>query len=97
MTLARMIKMHKLPETLQVPGCREMTVKDVDAVANLYSKYMQRFHMAPVMTPAEVGHQFLSGAGSGAPDARGVRDKQVVWTYVVEVRIRPSRCSLTSH
>lgn len=89
MTMARMIRLHKIAETTQISGCREMTPKDVDAVSNLFTKYMQRFDMVPIMTAGEIAHQFLSGSGSGPPDAAGARAGQVVWTYVVEVSIDP--------
>ncbi|KAH9945907.1 N-myristoyl transferase [Epithele typhae] len=89
MTMARMIRVHKVPDRPRLldHGLREMTDNDVPQVAELYARYMQRFDMVPVMSHDEVRHQFLSGRGAGphGPDAwKSPREGQVVWTYVVE-------------
>ncbi|KAI5121671.1 hypothetical protein M0805_002747 [Coniferiporia weirii] len=88
MTLARMMRLHKLPSVprLASAGLREMEEKDVPQVAELYTRYMERFTMSPVMTLEELRHQFLSGlgAGPGPKDWQGRREGQVVWSYVVE-------------
>ena len=66
-----------------------MEDRDIAQVGELFTRYMQRFGMAPIMTLDEIKHQFLSGKGKGerAPGTwKGRRDGQVVWTYVVEVR-----------
>lgn len=91
MTIARMIRQYKINSTptLASSGLREMEDKDVKAVFDLFTRYMQRFDMVPVMTEEEVRHQFLSGRGKGEKDAAGRREGQVVWTYVVEVYLRP--------
>ncbi|KAF7366922.1 Glycylpeptide N-tetradecanoyltransferase [Mycena sanguinolenta] len=80
-TVARMTRIHKLPDatTLKV---RPMEEKDVDSVAELFARYMERFDMAPLMTLAEIRHNFLSGQGSGSGPGR--QPDQVTWTYVVE-------------
>lgn len=89
MTLARMIRVHKVPEVplLAKKGLREMEEADVEEVSELYLRYMKRFDMAPVMSKEELQHQFLSGRGTGQRKAawKGRRQGQVVWTYVVEV------------
>jgi hypothetical protein len=89
MTLARMIRVNKLPETTSIPGLREMQEKDIVKVAQLFSRYMKRFGMAPVFNVEEARHQFLSGLGTGDPESGGPgrRVGQVTWSYVVEVRI----------
>ena len=90
MTLARMIKHYKVPSELRLfsKGLREMEDKDVEAVHELFGKYMGRFDMVPDMSVEEVRHQFISGRGVGEVDKdTNRRDKQVVWTYVVEVRL----------
>lgn len=70
----------------QLSGLREMEDKDVSEVADLFSRYMQRFSMGPVMTLDEVRHQFLSGRGRiDEPSEDHRRPGQVVWTYVIEV------------
>ncbi|TDL24832.1 N-myristoyl transferase [Rickenella mellea] len=91
MTLARMVRLHKLQPTPKLAaaggGLREMEDGDIVAVAELYTRYMHRFTMAPVMTLEEMRHQFLSGRGEdpGTKDGwMGRRNKQVVWAYVTE-------------
>ena len=89
-TLARMIRLHKVPDRprLERDGLREMEEKDVPEVTALYEAYMKRFGMAIVLTEEEAQHHFLSGRGIGPTEKeswRKPRDQQVVWTYVVEV------------
>ncbi|KAI0341836.1 N-myristoyl transferase [Trametopsis cervina] len=89
MTLARMIRLNKVPERpkLLAQGLREMEEKDVPEVTKLYGKYMQRFGMSINLNEDEVRHNFLSGRGDGpgSPDSwKRPREGQVVWTYVVE-------------
>jgi glycylpeptide N-tetradecanoyltransferase len=84
-----MIRVFKLPSTPHIgSSLREMEEKDVPQVTGLYTRYMLRFDMAPIMTEDEVRHQFLSGKGIGEKSKENFRrDGQVVWTYVVEVII----------
>jgi hypothetical protein len=86
MTLARMIRQHKVADTTTFgeAGLREMAEADIPQVLELYTRYMKRFDMAPVMTKEEITHQFLSGRGQGE-SLDGRREGQVVWSYVVEV------------
>ncbi|KAF9075181.1 N-myristoyl transferase [Rhodocollybia butyracea] len=84
MTLARMIRVNQLQSKLQIPGIREMTEKDVPQITELYTKYMQRFDMVPVMTAQEIKHQFLSGSGKAGTGDKWRHNGQVVWAYVVE-------------
>ncbi|KIJ69006.1 hypothetical protein HYDPIDRAFT_79751 [Hydnomerulius pinastri MD-312] len=85
MTLARMIREYKTDTTPHLPGLREMEEKHVAGVADLFTRYMQRFDMSPIMTVDEMRHQFLSGKGDvDKPSENYRRPKQVVWTYVVE-------------
>ncbi|KAH7912225.1 N-myristoyl transferase [Hygrophoropsis aurantiaca] len=85
MTLARMIRVFKTATAPYLSGLREMEDKDVPQVAELFTRYMQRFDMSPVMTLDEVRHQFLSGRGDlEHPVENYRRPGQVVWTYVVE-------------
>jgi hypothetical protein len=85
MTLARMIRQHKVPDEIVLSGVREMEERDVPEVMELYQRYMKRFDMSPVMTKEEIQHQFLSGRGTGE-SVGWSRQGQVVWSYVVEVR-----------
>lgn len=94
MTLARMIRLNKVPERPRLldshHGLREMEDKDVPGVAALYERYMQRYGMSLVMTEDEVRHHFLSGRGEGPSTQnswKSPREGQVVWAYVVEVRL----------
>lgn len=84
------MRLNKLPAIphLAGAGLREMSERDIPQVAALYTRYMERFTMAPIMDLDELKHMFLSGVGEGpAPkDWAGRREKQVVWAYVVEVR-----------
>jgi len=86
MTLARMIRVNKVPSSFSTPGLRELEEKDVPQVADLFSRYMKRFDMAPIFTLDEVRHQFLSGMGTGSVGDGGPKRRtgQVTWTYVVE-------------
>ncbi|KAL4246059.1 Glycylpeptide N-tetradecanoyltransferase [Abortiporus biennis] len=89
MTQARMIRLNKVAERPRLldSGLREMEEKDVDEVAALYQRYMERFGMYLVMTKDEIRHHFLTGRGEG-PSTKNSwktpRENQVVWTYVVE-------------
>ncbi|KAG5354010.1 hypothetical protein C0989_009706 [Termitomyces sp. Mn162] len=86
MTLARMIRVNKVPSTFAVPGLREMEEHDVPQVADLFTRYMRRFDLAPLYDLDEVKHQFMSGMGTGVigDGGPGRRVGQVTWTYVVE-------------
>jgi len=98
MTLARMIRLNQLSEKTSLPGLREMEEKDAEQVAALYSKFMERYDMIPLMTVEEVKHQFTSGKGTGkiGDAGPGRREGQVTWAYVVEVCILPKNTSSLS-
>jgi hypothetical protein len=90
-TLARMIRLHKLPSAPHLAGLREMQEEDLQQVADLYARYMQRYDLIQAMTLEETRHHFLSGLGRGTVHPRdGRRDGQVIWSYVVEVSIIPA-------
>ncbi|KAE9405804.1 N-myristoyl transferase [Gymnopus androsaceus JB14] len=84
MTLARMIRLNQLANKMQLPGIREMTEYDILQVTALYTKYMARFDMVPIMNSQEIRHQFLSGGGKTGTGDKWRKDDQVVWAYVVE-------------
>ncbi len=91
-TLARMIRLHKVPDRPRLldQGLREMEERDVPQVLDLFTRYMQRFDMVPVMNEDDVRHQFHTGLGEGprGGDSWKVkREGQVMWTYVVEVSL----------
>jgi len=88
MTLARMIRQNKLPSAPRLAqngrGVREMNEDDVPAVTDLFTRFMSRFGMWPVLTTEDINYHFLSGMGTGEKNEIGRREGQVVWTYVVE-------------
>lgn len=81
--------LNKVPEKLKLEkeGLREMEEKDIPEVTALYAAYMSRFGMVIQLTEEEARHQFFSGRGEGPGNWRKPREKQVIWTYVVEVSL----------
>ncbi|PAV72166.1 hypothetical protein WR25_00016 [Diploscapter pachys] len=71
MTIARMIKLYKLPAETATPGLRPMEKKDADVVTKLLNDYLKQFQLAPVFDRHEVEHIFLPQA-------------DVIYSYVVE-------------
>ncbi len=59
MTLARTIKLYKLPPLPSTPGLRPMRVSDVPQVAELLNTYLAKYKLAPVMNQEEVAHWLL--------------------------------------
>jgi len=96
MTLARMIRVNKVPAATTLPGLREMREKDIVAVTQLLNEYMKRFTMVPLFDIDEARHQFLSGMGKGEMGSGGPnrREQQVTFSYVVEVRVFAPFCIL---
>lgn len=75
-TRDRQIVRYKLPESTKTPGLRVMEHKDIDAVAALLKRYLDRFEMAPEFDRSEVEHWILHDEKKTA--------EQVIWSYVVE-------------
>ena len=71
MTMARTIKLYKLPEKPTIPGVRQMRQEDVPVVRSLLNDYLARYSLAPKMSEEEVSH-WLS------------YQEDVVYSYVVE-------------
>lgn len=69
---------YKLPENTATKGLRPMEARDVDAVLSLLQRYLAKFDTSPIFTRDEVEHWLLHKKDSG---------DQVVWSYVVEVRL----------
>ncbi|CAE7365427.1 Nmt1 [Symbiodinium natans] len=63
MTMARTIKLYKVPESPQLSGMREMKKEDVPRVHGLVSNYLKKFHLHPDFSPAEVEHWMLPRPG----------------------------------
>ncbi|CAL5224452.1 g7141 [Coccomyxa viridis] len=71
MTLARTLKLFKLPEEPQTPGLRPLTKQDVPQVTELLREYLSTYELAPVFTEEEVLHYLMPVEG-------------VIETHVVE-------------
>jgi len=63
MTMARTIKLYKVPDEPQLPGMREMTEKDVPRVTELVTGYLKKFPLHPEFVAAEVAHWMLPRKG----------------------------------
>ncbi|KAI8822223.1 acyl-CoA N-acyltransferase [Fimicolochytrium jonesii] len=59
MTMARTIRLYKLPTETTTPGLRPMQPTDVPQVTALLNSYMQKFPMAPSFSEDEVRHWLL--------------------------------------
>jgi len=81
-----MLKQNALPKKLsfESQGLREMETQDVEQVSDLFERYMARFDMSAMMSVEEIRHNLISGRGTGET-INGRRERQVVWSYVVEV------------
>lgn len=71
MTMARTIKLFKVPDKPQLPGMREMEAKDVPRVHELVSGYLKKFALHPEFEADEIAHWMLPREG-------------VVYSYVRE-------------
>ncbi|GFR43176.1 hypothetical protein Agub_g4226 [Astrephomene gubernaculifera] len=58
MTMARTMKLYKLPDTPATPGLREIRASDAEQVAELLNTHLQRYKVTQVFTPEEVAHWF---------------------------------------
>ncbi|CAL8463739.1 g3273 [Coccomyxa elongata] len=63
MTLARTLKLYKLPEQPVTEGLRHLEPKDVPQVAELLRGHLAQFELAPEFTEAEVLHYLLPVEG----------------------------------
>lgn len=70
-TMARMVKLYRLPEDTQLVGLREMKSKDIPQVTKLLQEYLKKFKVYLKYTQDDVKHWFLPR-------------KDVIYTYVVE-------------
>lgn len=71
MTMARTLKLYKVPDEPQLRGIRKMTEKDVPRVFEIVSAYLKKFALHPEFTKEEVRHWMLPRDG-------------VVYSYVLE-------------
>ena len=72
MTLARMVKLYKLPDQPTTPGMRPMEPKDVDQVTALLNEYLAQFTLKTLFTNDDMAHWLLPR-------------KDVIDSFVVEV------------
>ncbi|CAJ1340691.1 unnamed protein product [Effrenium voratum] len=63
MTMARTIKLYKVPDAPQIAGMREMKKEDVGRVHRLVANYLKKFTLHPEFTPAEIEHWMLPRPG----------------------------------
>lgn len=59
MTMARTIKLHKVPEKAQLSGMREMQPKDAQRVWELVSGYLKKFPLHPEFSKDELAHWMM--------------------------------------
>jgi len=71
MTMARTIKLYKVPDTPQISGMRPMEQKDVHRVYELVSGYLSKFQLHPEFEEDELAHWMLPR-------------KDVIYAYVRE-------------
>lgn len=71
MTMARTLKLYKVPEKPHLSGMREMRGTDVKRVFELVNGYLKNFPLHPEFTPEEIAHWMLPREG-------------VVYSYVRE-------------
>lgn len=71
MTMARTLKLYRLPEKPVTPGIRAMEAQDVPQVTGLLSGYLASYRVAPELSAEEVAHWL-------------VMRPEVVFSYVVE-------------
>ncbi|KAK3937198.1 acyl-CoA N-acyltransferase [Diplogelasinospora grovesii] len=72
---AYQVRKFAVPDQTSTRGLRPMEMKDLDAVHDLLSRYLNRFDLAPVFNKEEIEHWLVHKPESG---------EQVVWAYVVE-------------
>lgn len=58
MTVQRLVKLYKLPDTVKNAGFRPMTVDDLQQTRNLLNKYLEKFAVVPVFNADEFEHWF---------------------------------------
>ena len=72
MTMARTLKLHKLPDEHTIDGFRPMTLADVPRAFRLLTDYLKEFKVSTIFTVDEFTHWFMPRPNVGD-------------TYVVEV------------
>jgi len=70
------VRKYSLPDRTSTKGLRPMEKKDVAQVLDLLRRFLLKYDLAPIFTKDEIEHWLLTTTG-----------EQVVWSYVVEVRL----------
>lgn len=78
------VRKYQLPDHTSTKGLREIQEKDVDAALDLLKRYMGRYDLWPEFDREEFVHWFI-------PKKEAAKE-QVIWTYVVEVRLSTTAC-----
>jgi len=63
MTIARTIKLYKLPEDAELKGIRACQAKDVPSATKLLNKYLSQFQLKSIFDEHEFAHWFLPKDG----------------------------------
>lgn len=74
MTMARTLKLYKLPDEPLIPGIRPLEKKDCKSACKLLVTYLNKFQLAPHFDEADFEYWFMGREG-------------VIYTYVLEVRL----------
>ncbi|KAK9917820.1 hypothetical protein WJX75_008609 [Coccomyxa subellipsoidea] len=88
MTLARTLKLYKLPEQTQTPGLRPLKAEDAPQVAELLRVYLAKFQLAPEFTEEEIRHYLVPQ--DGVIDAYVVADEGGKLTDLMSYYTLPS-------
>jgi len=64
MTMARTVKLYKIPAEPQIPGMRVMKPDDVGMVFDLVTSYLKKFPLHPEFTKDELAHWMLPKEGA---------------------------------
>merc|ERR1711935_197580 len=63
MTIARTVKLYKLPDAPTQEGLRPMLEQDIKQVTKLLVEYLKKFALHPVFNEADVRHWLLTREG----------------------------------
>jgi len=63
MTMARTMKLYKLPAQPTIEGLRPMTPADIPSAKKLLNNYLSKFSLAPMMTDDDFAHWLLPREG----------------------------------
>ena len=76
-TIQRQLTRTFIASSTSLPGFRAMEKKDIPAVHDLLSRYLNKFSLAPIFSQEEIAHWLFY-------DPKSSSDDRMVWGYVVE-------------